>query len=380
MTTTIPVTPAAHFRLGVALKDSGWAEDAPGQPSSPTAWLESVRTAEQAGLAFATLHDAFRFEGVARFDAALLGSWLAAGTQRIGLLPTVTTTHTEPFHVSKAIATLDYIGTGRAGWVVEVSPTAEEAQLFGRDRTDLAPSTLYAEAQEVVEVVRRLWDSWEDDAEIRDAATGRFIDREKLHYINYESPRFSVKGPSITPRPPQGQPVVAYAGHTPEHISAALQGSDVLFAAPRDLTEAEAIIQWVRRTEAAEHSPRTPLVVYADVPVRLGTRATASAGAEDWGTGEVLTSVERTAERLRALRDLGFAGARLLPADHATDLEAVHDELVPALHQLGILDPADASPSTLREVFGLGPAVNRYAQPATASSASAASSTTGVLS
>ena len=71
----------------------------------------------------------------------------------------------------------------------------------------------FDEAADYVEVLRRLWDSWEDDAEIRDVATGRFIDRDKLHYIDFEGRWFAVKGPSITPRPPQGQPVVAALGH-----------------------------------------------------------------------------------------------------------------------------------------------------------------------
>ncbi len=71
----------------------------------------------------------------------------------------------------------------------------------------------FDEAADYVEVLRRLWDSWEDDAEIRDVATGRFIDRDKLHYIDFEGRWFSVRGPSITPRPPQGQPVVAALGH-----------------------------------------------------------------------------------------------------------------------------------------------------------------------
>jgi alkanesulfonate monooxygenase SsuD/methylene tetrahydromethanopterin reductase-like flavin-dependent oxidoreductase (luciferase family) len=107
-----------------------------------------------------------------RLDAVLIVARAAPLTRHVGLMPTVIVTHTEPFHVSKAIATLDY-----------------------------------------VEVLRRLWDSWEDDAEIRDTATGRFVDRGKLHYIKFAGDYFSVKGPSITPRPPQGQPVVAALGH-----------------------------------------------------------------------------------------------------------------------------------------------------------------------
>ena len=82
--------------------------------------------------------------------------------------------------------------------------------MFGR--RDVAGVDLFDEASDAVEVARRLWDSWEDDAEIRDVATGRFVDRDKLHYIDFDGKYFSVKGPSITPRPPQGQPVVDRAG------------------------------------------------------------------------------------------------------------------------------------------------------------------------
>jgi alkanesulfonate monooxygenase SsuD/methylene tetrahydromethanopterin reductase-like flavin-dependent oxidoreductase (luciferase family) len=127
-------------------------------------------------------------------------------------VPTAITTHTEPFHLSKAIATLDYVSSGRAGIRVQVAVRADTAIHFGRreipplgaDRlTDPDTQRLIAghfdEAADYVEVLRRLWDSWEDDAEIRDLVTGRFIDRDKLHYIDFEGRWFSVKGPSITP-------------------------------------------------------------------------------------------------------------------------------------------------------------------------------------
>ena len=85
--------------------------------------------------------------------------------------------------------------------------------MFGR--RDVAGVDLFDEATDAVEVVRRLWDGWEDDAVIRDVATGRFVDRDKLHYIDFAGKHFSVKGPSITPRPPQGQPVVTALAHQP---------------------------------------------------------------------------------------------------------------------------------------------------------------------
>ena len=160
-----------------------------------------------------------------RLDAVLIAARVAPTTSAIGIVPVATTTHTEPFHVSKAIATLDYVSHGRAGLQARVSATGLEARQFGRrviadpTSTDVevrreadSVTDLFDEAADFVEVVRRLWDSWEDDAEIRDVATGRFVDRDKLHYIDFEGRWFSVKGPSITPRPPQGQPLVAGPG------------------------------------------------------------------------------------------------------------------------------------------------------------------------
>ena len=106
-------------------------------------------------------------------------------TSHIGLVPTVIATHTEPFHVSTQIATLDWVTSGRAGQRIKVSSDPAEYALFGR-RDPEDRESLFGEAADHVEVQRRLWDSWEDDAEIRDAATGRFIDRDKLHYIDFE--------------------------------------------------------------------------------------------------------------------------------------------------------------------------------------------------
>ena len=107
------------------------------------------------------------------------------------------------------------------------------------------------EAADFVEVVRRLWDSWEDDAEIRDAATGRFIDRDKLHYIDFEGRWFSVRGPSITPRPPQGQPIVCVLAHVDAAFRLAARSADVVFVTPQSSEEARSLVATVRRHEEA---------------------------------------------------------------------------------------------------------------------------------
>ena len=223
MTTTPADSPQIH--LALALDGAGWHPAAWREPDAVPAaglfgadyWLDQVRRAEAAHLDFVTIEDGFPLQSGGqvrgRLDAALIAARIAPLTRRIGLVPTITTTHTEPFHVSKVLASLDYASTGRAGWRARIGGPAEEAALFGRRGPEANVAELFAEAADHVEVVRRLWDSWEDDAEIRDAATGRFIDREKLHYIDFEGARFHVRGPSITPRPPQGQPPVVALAH-----------------------------------------------------------------------------------------------------------------------------------------------------------------------
>ncbi|WP_229899922.1 LLM class flavin-dependent oxidoreductase, partial [Streptomyces capoamus] len=213
MSSTSPVP----LHLAVALDGTGWH---PASWREPVArprdlftaryWTDLITEAERGLLDFVTLEDDLgpqssrllapdeRTDQVrGRLDAVLVASRVAPLTRHIGLVPTVVATHTEPFHISKAIATLDYVSTGRAGLRVRTTFRPDEAAHFGRrtipriDGFDApgageAITELFDEAADYVEVVRRLWDSWEDDAEIRDAATGRFIDRDKLHYIDFE--------------------------------------------------------------------------------------------------------------------------------------------------------------------------------------------------
>ncbi len=216
-----------------------------------------------------------------RLDAVLVAARVAPRTSAIGIVPVATTTHTEPFHVSKSIATLDYVSNGRAGVQARVSATSFEARQFGRREINAAgpaPGTsgdatavadLFDEAADFIEVVRRLWDSWEDDAEIRDVATGRFVDRDKLHYIDFEGKWFSVRGPSITPRPPQGQPPVSVLAHVPVAFALAARAADLVFITPHTTEEARDLVATVRSHEEVESRPGPPLRIFADVVVFL---------------------------------------------------------------------------------------------------------------
>jgi alkanesulfonate monooxygenase SsuD/methylene tetrahydromethanopterin reductase-like flavin-dependent oxidoreductase (luciferase family) len=169
--------------------------------------IDAVVVADERGFDFAVLNDTFGSNTSVGYDAELVAATLASLTTSIALVVATDTTHTEPFHLAKNLATLDLVSSGRAGWWPRVSLSENVAQLFGRRR---APNIddARAETSDVIEVVRRLWDSWEDGAVIRDAGTGRYIDRDKVHYVDFVGTYFSVRGPSITPRSPQGQPPI----------------------------------------------------------------------------------------------------------------------------------------------------------------------------
>jgi alkanesulfonate monooxygenase SsuD/methylene tetrahydromethanopterin reductase-like flavin-dependent oxidoreductase (luciferase family) len=350
-----------QLHLAVALDGYGWHPQAwrhtpETEPvTSGRYWSRLATTAERGLLDFVTFDDALtaqrrrRLEIEPRWlagrpDAVLVASRVAPATKHIGLIPVATVTHTEPFHVSKAIATLDFVSHGRAGWQVRVSGTPHEADLFGR--RDIRGADLFDEAADAVEVARRLWDSWEDDAVIRDVATGRFVDRDKLHYIDFAGKYFSVKGPSITPRPPQGQPVVAALAHAKPIYEFAARSTDLVFITPQDDDSLRAILAEV-----------AGLKVYADLYVTFGSIVDARSDALVFnGTPSELV------ELLLRWRQQGVDGVRLRPAVNATDLPIIVDEVVPLLQQAGRFRTAYTDGETLRQRLGLPVAENRYAR------------------
>jgi alkanesulfonate monooxygenase SsuD/methylene tetrahydromethanopterin reductase-like flavin-dependent oxidoreductase (luciferase family) len=305
-------------------------------------------------------------------------------TTSIGLVPTVTTTHTEPFHVSKALATLDHVSSGRGGWRAQVSARAHEAELFGRravptvSRETLsdpevaaAVEDLFAEGRAVVDTVRALWDSWEDDAVVRDTASGRFVDRTQLHRVAVQTPWFSVLGPSITPRPPQGQPVVTALAHARTAYEFAAASADVVFVTPHDTDDARQIVAEVRAAETAVGRVGPPLQVHADLVVALGSDAASARNRLDrldTVDGEafvsdalvVADSAAGLVERLLLWREASIEGFRFRPAVNATDLPALVDEVVPLLQSAGAFRRGYTG-ATLRDHLGLARPANRYA-------------------
>jgi alkanesulfonate monooxygenase SsuD/methylene tetrahydromethanopterin reductase-like flavin-dependent oxidoreductase (luciferase family) len=384
-----------QLHLAVSLDGAGYHEAAWRDPTSRPAdlftagpWVDDARLAERGLFDLVSFDDGFGIQSQSprkldertdqvrgRLEAVLLAARVAPTTTHIGLVPVATTTYPEPFHIASAISTLDWISKGRGGWQPRVTGRAADAALVGTKPAP-DPSTslhdMFAEATDAVEVVRRLWDSWEDDAIIKDVATGRFIDREKLHYIDFEGRSFSVKGPSIVPRPPQGQPLVAVLAHQPVPWEFAATSGDIVFITPASESDVATWIGNVRAAEQRMGRRDPPLKLLADLVVFLAPTTAAAADRkarlDDLAGRELLSDAaifvgtpEDLAAELEAWRVHGLDGFRLRPGVTTVDLPAIVDGVVPALQQRGVFRRSYEA-GTLRERFGLGRPANRYAR------------------
>lgn len=164
---------------------------------------------------------------------------LAPLTSRIGLVATATSTYDEPYHVARKFASLDLISNGRAGWNLVTSEIEDDAGNFGLER-HVDHATRYERAEEFIDVVTGLWDSWEGDAFVRDKSTGRYFDPGKVHFLNHRGKHFSVTGPLNVARSPQGRPVVAQAGASEAGRELAGRTADLVFTAATTLGDAKA--------------------------------------------------------------------------------------------------------------------------------------------
>jgi len=438
MAPTREIEPSDRLVVGVALDGAGWhpaawldADSAPESLFTPDYWTRLIVVADDAGLDFATFEDALRLRSFGsvsspedalrtsttgcdahaidpagsgarpeavegRLDALLTASLLGPRTHRIGLIPTVTTTHTEPFHVATALQTLDFVSQGRAGWQLRISADAATEANFGRHRLPrVEPANVIAgrpdaglnerldDAAESAEVARLLWDSWEDDAVIRDVSTGRFLDRNRVHRIDFEGTHFSVVGPSIVPRSPQGQIPVTLLSHSPRVHALAAAVADVVFVTPENEAVAAGasrgssvadIVREVREAEASSGRVErglAPLRIVADLVVALddsSERAADRLARLDAFAGSPLSSdarifagsVSEAATLIQRWKSDGIDGVRLRPVSLPTDLRRIADELLPELRSRGLA--ADAAPEgrSLREAFALAPAANRF--------------------
>jgi hypothetical protein len=294
-----------------------------------------VRRAENAGFTLATFDDALTPPAAGpagRIGAVERAAFAAPLTSVLGLAPVVATTYTEPFHVASQLASLDHASRGRAGWVV--AGATDPAPAWGR-----APVTdLAREARDAVRVGRDLWDSWGDDAAVRDVATGRYLDRDQLHYVDFTGETYTVRGPAIVPRPPQGHVVVlAPAGLVPDPDVALVTTPDGAAGAALTFLELEVALD-------------------TDVPA-----AERVAALGTWpGTGRA-RHVGPAAALVALLRDLAgrVDGVRLHPLVLDEDVPVLATRVLPALFRAR-LATRPLPGATLRTTLGLPRPANRF--------------------
>lgn len=340
--------------LGAAQQPESWQQlnSAPGGGPDLNRLTAATALAEAAGPDFIILADSFVPAELgnntgAQLDAVLLSAYLAQHSRQIGIIPQVSTTWVEPFHVSKALSTLDYVSRGRAGWQPVAQPSAPTAELFG----GVIPTGQAAvvELAEVTEVTKNLWDSWEDDAIIKEVETGRFVDRNKLHYVNYQGQNFSVKGPAITPRPPQGRPVTVLganaASTSNEEVDDALAAVAVQHADLIRLTGTSAAAAQQQATALRNNArdlthPTAPLVLL-DTPI---------------------TDHRQLVSQLLHLAGVTeLDGVILQPAEPLFDLKVLTEVVIPELVRAGIRPAQHYPHPTLRENLGLPRPTSNYA-------------------
>lgn len=226
-------------------------------------YIEFARIAEDAKLDMVFIADQIAIVGgwelekiansakVARLEPVTLISALAPVTKNIGLAATCATSYSEPYTLARMFGSLDHISGGRIGWNCVTGGQLEEAANFSLERhADHADR--YERAEEFVDVVVGLWESFEDGAILADKASGQFFDPAKVHTLNHKGKHFRVKGPLNVARSPQGRPVVIQAGGSDATIAMAARVAEVVFTAQADLEGAKAFYRQVKEG-AAKH-------------------------------------------------------------------------------------------------------------------------------
>lgn len=194
-------------------------------------------------------------------------SALSAVTTHIGLAGTISTSYSEPFNVARRLATLDILSKGRAGWNIVTSVTDLEARNFNRSK-HFDHAERYARAAEFLDVVRRFWDSWQDDAIVADKQSGVFVDLHRVGIEVFSGKYFAALEPSNIPRPPQGHPIILQAGSSPSGRAFAARASDVVFTVTPTLEEAREFHDDVKaRVVAAGRRPQDVKILSGVIPV-----------------------------------------------------------------------------------------------------------------
>ncbi|MCC8956095.1 LLM class flavin-dependent oxidoreductase [Bradyrhizobium sp. Pear77] len=338
-------------------------------PLNPIHLTSLAQDLERTGFAFLLVDDSVGHAEPARNEAFTTASFLATRTHHIGLIAAANTSYVEPYNVTRLAASLDHVTHGRAGWLVSTGVADPAGANYGQ--AAVAPDVHYQRADEILDIARRLWDSWEDDAFIRDKQSGVFVDGPKIHPIDHIGPSFRVKGPLNVARPPQGQVIVAHrvvdrrsADFAGRHADIAILGAETAgnIAALRDNVLAAA--RGVHRDE--QHVRLfAEIVPFIGPDHAAGTPTTRVANHVSGTPTEIVDQIEALANA--ATLDGLVVAPRLL----LSGLDALSRDVVPELARRQRLRSGDGS-ATLRERLSLARPCNIFEHKAPCQASTAA--------
>ncbi len=192
---------------------------------------------------------------VTSFDPLTLLPAIAMVTNHLGLIATASTTFESPYLIARRFASLDHISDGRAGWNIVTTSNPDAAKNFGMD-DQMPHAQRYARAREFFDVVTGLWDSWADDAFVRDVEKGIFFDPDRLHILDHEGEYLKVRGPLNIARPIQGWPLIVQAGASDAGRQLAAETAEMVFSSARNIPDAQEYFQDIK--SRAENAGRNP--------------------------------------------------------------------------------------------------------------------------
>ena len=270
--------------FGIMLQGPGGHMNAWKHPSGPADastnfgfFVSTARKAEEAGIAFAFVADGLYINEQSiphflnRFEPLTILAALAASTSKIGLVGTVSTSYSDPFTTARQFASIDLVSGGRAGWNAVTSPLEGSGRNYGREHPE--HELRYEIAEEYIDAIKGLWDSWDDDAFVRDRESGVYADKAKLHRLNHKGRFFRIEGPLNISRSKQGQPVVFQAGASDSGVRLAGKHADAVFTNGGPIEEAQAFYKQLKQSAIAQGRRAADVGIYPGIGPIVGATA-----------------------------------------------------------------------------------------------------------
>jgi len=293
------------------------------------------------------LTENIRYASRPRLEPLTWISAMAAVTERIGFIATASTTYNQPYNFARFFASIDHLSNGRAGWNIVTTGDAGAAQNFGLDQHP-THADRYDRAGEFVDVVTKLWDSWEDDALVGDRQSGIFADDQKIHAINHIGKYHRVRGPLTLPRSPQGRPVYVQAGSSEDGKSFASRYAEAIFTAHQTIGNAQEFYSDIKaRVKAVGRNPDQVKVLPGISPFIGSTEAEAKALYDEFNE---LIQPEYSLDQLRRLLGIDLSGHDL-DGPFPRELIRIEGEVGVSSRFHVVLDIVDRENPTIRQLL-----------------------------